>query len=83
MVAQPEVSNADHGGGRMKLTIRIAPNEQGGFTAVCPTLPGCMSKGDSREDAREKLDEAIRGYFAAMNNFVPEHVSAEVVEASQ
>jgi predicted RNase H-like HicB family nuclease len=39
-----------------------------------------MSKGNSRREARERLDEAIRGYMAAMNNFVPEHLSSEVVE---
>lgn len=70
------------GGVRMKLNIRILPNDHGGFTAICPTLPGCMSKGSTREEAREKLDEAICGYFAAINNFVPEHLPPEVVEVS-
>jgi len=64
----------------MKLSIKILPNGRGGYTAVCPTLPGCMSKGDTREQARSKLDEAIRGYFAAMNNFVPENLPPEVIE---
>ena len=65
----------------MKLSIRITADDRGGFTAVCPSLPGCISKGDSREEARQRLDEAIRGYFAALNNFVPEHLPSEVVEA--
>ncbi len=64
----------------MRLSVRIIPNSQGGYTAVCPTLPGCMSRGGTRNEAREKLDEAIRGYFAAVNNFVPEHLPPEVVE---
>ncbi len=68
-------------GQSMKLSIRIMPNDRGGFTAVCPTLPGCVSKGETLDDAREKLDEAIRGYFAAVNNFVPEHLPPEIVEA--
>ncbi len=68
------------GGKSMKLSVRVVPNARGGFTALCPTLPGCMSKGSTREEAREKLDEAIRGYFAAVNNFVPEHLPAEIVE---
>ncbi len=56
----------------MKLSIRIVANGQGGFTAFCPTLPGCRSKGDSKHQAKERLDDAVRGYLAAMGNFVPE-----------
>jgi len=64
----------------MKLRIRVEVNETGTFTAVCPSLPGCMCHGDTKQEAREKLDEAIRGYIAAVNNFVPEYVVQEVVE---
>ena len=64
----------------MKLCIQILKNG-GGFKAVCPSLPGCVSTGSTREEAQRKLDEAIRGYIAAMSNFVPEHLEHEVVEA--
>ncbi len=64
----------------MKLSVRIVADEKGGYTAICPTLPGCMSRGSTRQEARDKLDEAIRGYFAAVNNFVPEHLPPEVIE---
>ena len=64
----------------MKLCVRIFQNEQGLFTALCPSLPGCTSRGKTREEACGKLDEAIRGYIAAVSNFVPEHVTHEVVE---
>ena len=65
----------------MKLAIRIVDNESGGFTAVCPSLPGCRSMGGTREEAKEKLNEAILGYIAAVNNFVPENLGPELVEA--
>jgi predicted RNase H-like HicB family nuclease len=64
----------------MKLTIRILQNEDGGYTAVCPTLPGCVSQGPTRQQATDRLDEAIRGYIAAVSNFVPEKVDHEVTE---
>ena len=64
----------------MKICIHIVKNENGGFTAVCPSLPGCVSRGRTRQQAREKLDEAIRGYIAAVNNFVPENLAHQVVE---
>ena len=66
----------------MKLSIRIIRNEGGGYTAMCPSLPGCMCRGDSRAEARERLDDAIRGYIAAVSNFVPEHLERQVVETS-
>ncbi len=65
----------------MKLTIRILDDGEGGYLAVCPSLPGCCTRAASREEARERLDEAIRGYIAAVNNFVPENVQQELVEA--
>jgi predicted RNase H-like HicB family nuclease len=65
----------------MKLAVRIVSSEKGGYAATCPSLPGCVCRGNSREEARQKLDEAIRCYCAAVNNFVPENVAWEVVEA--
>ena len=65
----------------MKLAIRITDNERGGYTAMCPSLPGCRSMGGTREEAREKLNEAILGYIASLNNFIPENLGPELVEA--
>ena len=65
----------------MKLCIRIIPDQHGGYLAVCPTLPGCVTRGPTRQDAQDRLDEAIRGYIAAVNNFVPEHLEHEVLQA--
>ena len=64
----------------MKLCVRIAPNDTGGYTAQCPSLPGCTVRGSTKAEVCERLDEAIRGYIAAVNNFVPEHLDHEVVE---
>ena len=63
----------------MKLSIKIRQSERGGFVAEVPSLPGCVSHGQTREEATVKLDEAIRGYIAALNNFVPERVDQEVL----
>ena len=65
----------------MKLGIRIVKNDTGGFTAFCPSLPGCTSRGNSKYQARERLDDAIKGYLAAVSNFVPETcLEEDVVE---
>ncbi len=65
----------------LKLTVRIYDNDQGGFTAICPSLPGCCSHGQTRQEAKDRLGEAIQGYIAAVSNFVPENVHQHLVEA--
>ena len=65
----------------MKLRIKITMTPGGDYTASCPTLPGCTSRGQNAEEARQKINEAICGYIAAVGNFVPENLVHEVVEA--
>lgn len=43
----------------MKLRVVLEPSEEGGYTAVVPSLPGCISEGDTREDALQNIREAI------------------------
>jgi antitoxin HicB len=64
----------------MKLTVRIFDDERGSYVATCPSLPGCCCHGKTRDEAKRKLDEAIRGYLAAVGNFVPETVVQDMVE---
>jgi predicted RNase H-like HicB family nuclease len=43
--------------------------------AECPSLPGCISQGKTKEEAIENAKEAIRGYIAALeeeNLAIPE-----------
>lgn len=46
----------------MKLTIVLEPQEEGGFTAYVPSLPGCISQGDTKEEAIKNIKEAIELY---------------------
>jgi predicted RNase H-like HicB family nuclease len=34
--------------------------------AECPSLPGCVSQGDTKEAAIHNIREAIQGYIAAL-----------------
>jgi len=63
----------------MKLCIRVRQNVTGVFIASCPSLPGCISCGQTELQAREKLQEAILGYLASVNDFVPSEIQ-EVLE---
>ncbi len=65
----------------MKFSVQILANAKGGFTAVCLSLPGCAARADSRELAKKKLEDAIKGYLAAVSNFVPENLTQQLVEA--
>lgn len=49
----------------MRLVI-ITPDEEGGFVAECPSLPGCISQGQTRDETIENIKEAIKGYIAAL-----------------
>ena len=44
----------------------IYPGEDGYWVAECPTLPGCVSQGETREEAIQNIREAIEGYIAAL-----------------
>ncbi len=44
----------------------IYPGEDGYWIAECPSLPGCVSQGTSREDAIVNIREAIQGYISAL-----------------
>ncbi len=63
----------------MKVAVQIVVDAQGRFTALCPSLPGCCSKAQTREQAQQKLHEAIKGYLASVSNFVPENLEQEVL----
>lgn len=47
----------------MKLRIVLEPSDEGGYTAYVPTLPGCISEGDSRDEALSNIREAIGLYL--------------------
>lgn len=46
--------------------VVISPGEDGYWVAECPSLPGCISQGKSWEEAMTNIEEAIRGYVAAL-----------------
>lgn len=46
--------------------IIIYPGEEGFWVAKCPTLPGCISQGKSKEEAIENIREAIQGYIESL-----------------
>ena len=69
----------------MKFRVMIQPDEDGVFVAECPTLPGCISQGQTRAEALDNIKDAIEGYLASLrkhNEPVPLPITEEVVEVS-
>jgi len=67
----------------MKMRVLIEQDEDGKFVATCPTLPGCVSQGDTRQAALANIREAIAGYIESLRKHgepVPPPITEEVVE---
>ena len=64
----------------MKLRVVIEPSDEGGYTATVPVLPGCISEGDTREEALANIHEAIQLYLEPIDDDVAVSVDAEVIE---
>ncbi len=47
----------------MTLKVVLEPSEDGGYTAIVPALPGCISEGDTVEEAMANIREAIELYL--------------------
>jgi len=43
----------------MNFKIVLEKDEDGGYTVTVPSLPGCISQGDTKEEAMENIKEAI------------------------
>jgi len=47
-------------------TIQIEPAEEGGYNVYVPALPGCVTQGDSYEEAVAMAEECIEGFLEAL-----------------
>lgn len=64
----------------MKIKVILEPSEEGGYTAIIPSLPGCISEGETREEALKNIQEALELYLEPVEDdqiFAP---NAETVE---
>jgi predicted RNase H-like HicB family nuclease len=47
----------------MTLRVVLEPSEDGGYTVLVPALPGCISEGNTRQEALDNIQEAIALYL--------------------
>jgi len=50
----------------MKFRVILELNELGGYTATVPALAGCISEGDTKEEALINIKEAIELYIESL-----------------
>jgi len=64
----------------MRIKVILEPSDEGGYTAIAPSLPGCISEGDTKEEALKNVREAIELYLDPVEDdqvFAP---NSEIIE---
>ncbi|MEW6517983.1 MAG: type II toxin-antitoxin system HicB family antitoxin [Thermodesulfobacteriota bacterium] len=64
----------------MQLRVILEPSEEGGYTALVPSLPGCISEGETREEALKNIREAIELYLEPVDDDMQFGEGAEFLE---
>jgi predicted RNase H-like HicB family nuclease len=67
----------------MKFRTFIEQDEDGIFVATCPSLPGCVSQGNTREEALNNIKDAIEGYLISLKKHdepIPSPISEELLD---
>ena len=65
--------------------VVLYPGEDGYWVVECPSLPGCVSQGETREEAVQNIKEAIGGYIESLEAHgepVPPPITEEIVEVA-
>ncbi len=69
----------------MRYRILIEQDEDGVFVVECPSLPGCISQGNTRKEAISNIHDAIRGYLERLikpNEPIPPSIQVEIIEVT-
>jgi predicted RNase H-like HicB family nuclease len=64
----------------MKLKVILEQSEEGGYTSIVPSLPGCISEGDTKEETLKNIREAIELYLEPVEDDQIMTDNAEMVE---
>ena len=60
-----------------KFTVVLTPDiESDGYTATVPALPGCVTDGETVEDALERVQDAISLYLQDEEDLIPDESSS-------
>jgi predicted RNase H-like HicB family nuclease len=65
---------------KMKLKVGLEPSDDGGFTVYVPSLPSCISEGDTKEQALANIKEAIELYLEPVDDDLTFSSDTEITE---
>ena len=69
----------------MKFRVLIETDEDGAFVAEVPSLPGCISQGETRQEALRNIEEAISAYLESLqarDEPIPPSIDEELVDVA-
>jgi antitoxin HicB len=69
----------------MRFRVTIEQDEDGVYVVHCPSLPGCVSQGKSRNEALANIRDAIEGYLESLKKHrepIPPPIEEEIIEVS-
>jgi antitoxin HicB len=67
----------------MKYRVIMEQDEDGVFVVECPALPGCVSQGNTYDEALDNIKDAIKGYVESLEKHgepVPPPITEAIVE---
>ena len=67
----------------MRFTVVLEQEPDGGYVVTVPALPGCVSQGDTRQEAMANIREAIEAYVEALEKAgdpIPLDAGCETIE---
>ncbi len=64
----------------MNLKVVLEPSDEGGYTVYVPSLPGCISEGETKEEALKKIKEAIELYIEPVDDDLTISERSEITE---
>ena len=66
----------------MRLKVILEASDEGGFTAIVPSLPGCFSEGDTKDEALANIREAIDLYLEPVDDDLAGVLGSEELEVA-
>ncbi len=63
----------------LSYKVIFEPAEEGGYTVYVPSLPGCISEGDTYQEALDNIKEAIEGWIEVSREFGDEIPPSDVI----
>lgn len=64
----------------MKLKVVLEKQDEGGYTIYVPSLPGCISQGETKEEALKNIKEAIELYLEPDEDDIIQYKAHNMVE---